>query len=257
MSRSLPIALGVALTACVSGSTLEDFDAGEDPLIDSGSTRDAGRDAPSRDTSTNETGNCTLGTPDRCGTCETKCPGLDDARSERTCSDATSAGTCGITCKGEAYDLDGQPANGCEAEDLPVQDTEATAVATALTGANLNVTAQIYGDGRPHDAAPTSRPLGREDWFKVTATGGTSAMTACLSISNFPADNTYEVCISGDAQNTFPSGSCKAVTPASQTGAERCVSPPAPAPSSGVFLVRIRKSNGSNTPNKYALYLAH
>jgi hypothetical protein len=213
--------------------------------------RDGGADA--------EAGACTLGTPDHCGKCDTSCPGTDDAHTQRTCSDATPFGICGITCKGEFYDLDGSDANGCEAEDATVQDTEATAVAVSLPDANpKNIDGQMYGDGRPHDAAPVSRPFGRDDYYKVTATGTGSpsnTMTACLSITNFPADNTFEVCIKADGAASFAPASCKSVNPQSQS-ADRCVTPPG-NPDIGTFFVRVRKTAGSNTANKYALYLVH
>ncbi len=207
---------------------------------------------------------CTLGTPDHCGTCTTVCPGVDNASTQRTCA----ASTCGLTCKGEFYDLDGNAANGCEAEDQPVQDASGTAVAVALPDVNngtgstacdgatnpCTVLGQIYSDQRTHDSAPTSRPLGREDWYRVTATGNGSPnnnVTACLGITNYPADNQYEVCI-GENNSTSPTTCMTATGGASSV----CVAPAA-ATSTGTFYVRIRKVAGTNTANQYALFLVH
>jgi hypothetical protein len=179
------------------------------------------------------------------------------------CSDATSSATCLLTCKGEYYDVNGNADDGCESQDPTVQDTVATAVAVNLPDMNdptnktnpLNVLGYVYGDGRPHDAAPTSRPFGREDWFHVTAVGnGTGqGMVACLGITDFPPDDSFEVCISDNGGSTFPSAGCKPVTGGAPSV---CVSPTG-APNAGVYYVRVRKTAGSNTQNGYALYLRH
>jgi hypothetical protein len=157
--------------------------------------------------------------------------------------------------------------DGCEAEDLPIQDSSLTAVKITLPDVNnggtgamacnnatnpCTVAAQIYSDTRKHENAPTNRPLGREDWYEVTATGagGPNNVGACLGITNFPADNQYEVCISnnGSANPT----TCMTVQ---GSGPSACVAPP--ATSSGVFFVKVRKIAGMNTMNDYALYLVH
>ena len=208
---------------------------------------------------------CMLGTPDHCGSCTMACPGMDGASTQRTCSGSTSTATCGIVCGGEFYDVDGNAANGCEAEDVPVQDTAGTAVAIMLpnvtggtgacTGANnpCTQTGQIYGDARFHEEPPLSRVLGRDDWYVVTAVGAGAGgtMVACLGITNFPADNRYEVCI-GNSGSTTPT-SCMTVIGG---GSSVCVSPPTPA-DAGTFFVRISKASGSLTLNKYALYVSH
>ena len=211
---------------------------------------------------------CTLGTAEHCGTCATTCPGSDDVGTTRICTTATASGVCDILCKGEYYDLDGQLANGCEALDLPVQDSAATAVAVGLgayTGGDgsaacdgtvtpCTLLGQIYSDNRAHDAAPTSRPLGRDDWYVVTASGTAGPHNnfgTCLGISNFPTDDTYSICVS-DNGSQDPT-TCASVTGA---GASGCVNP-ATAADVGTFYIRISKSGGSNTANRYALYLEH
>jgi hypothetical protein len=209
-------------------------------------------------------GACTLGSAEHCGTCTTVCPpGGDDGGTLRTCSAATAFGMCGIVCRDEYYDLDGQLANGCEALDEPIQDTTITAVAITLgnvpntIGNNpQNLTGQVHSDQRTHEKAPTTRPLGREDWWKVTAVGAgdsASGMTACLGITNYPADARYEVCISDSNQATFATQGCQT---ASGGGASVCVTPPA-ATDAGLYYVRVRKLAGTNTPNLFALYLKH
>lgn len=206
---------------------------------------------------------CTLGSAEHCGTCTTVCPpGGDDGGTLRTCSEATAFGMCGIVCKGESYDQDGQLANGCEALDEPIQDTSITAVTVTLgnvpntLGNNpQNLTGKVYADQRTHAQAPTARPLGREDWWKVTAVGAgdtASGMTACLGITNYPTDARYEVCISDNNMATFGTGCQTAIG----GGASVCVTPPA-ATDAGLYYVRVRKVAGTNTPNLFALYLKH
>jgi hypothetical protein len=210
---------------------------------------------------------CVLGTADHCGTCDTVCPGMDSASTLRTCSSNTATGTCNITCRGEFYDLDGDATNGCEAEDQPPQDMVVTAVMIALPNVNngsgstacdgatnpCTHAAQIYSDTRLHENAPTMRGLGREDWYQLVATGagGSGQVGACLGITNFPADDRFEICI-GDNGSTNPTTCATAIGSTPST----CVAPPTAA-DSGTFYIRLRKLSGSNTANKYALYVQH
>lgn len=204
---------------------------------------------------------CTLGSADHCGTCSTVCPGTDDVGTLRTCSDSNSAGMCSIECKGELYDLDGKDTNGCEASDPVVQDSSTTAVPKTLpTGNNpLNLVGTIFGDTRVHDTAPTARPLGREDWYAVTTVGvgkngSTSALSACLGITNFPTDNTFEVCTSESGMTIFDVAECVKVVGGA---ASACIHPATGANLTGPFYVRVRKLEGTNVALGYALYLEH
>jgi hypothetical protein len=206
---------------------------------------------------------CMPGTPDHCTMCGAACPGVDNAGTLRTCTNST----CSFSCKGEYYDLNGDMMDGCEAEDLPIQDSSLLAVSIVLPDVNnggtgampcndatnpCTKTARIYSDTRKHENAPTNRPLGREDWFKVTANGAGSPnnVGACLGITNFPTDNQYEICIS----NSGSSNPTTCMT-AQGGGTSACVSPP--ATSTGVFYLKVRKIAGMNTSNDYALYLVH
>jgi hypothetical protein len=208
---------------------------------------------------------CTLGTPDHCGACSTKCPGPDDATTSRTCSDATASAQCDILCHGEYYDLDGDPTNGCEALDAVIQDTPATAVPITLPDVvdptyktnPRNLVEQIYSDMRKHDAPPVLRPLGRDDYWAVTAVGvgdPNSGMAACLGITNYPADNQYQVCISDIGSTTFSPAGC-GVAMGGQSS--QCVTPPAMTDAGGPYYVRVHKVAGTNTPLEYALFLTH
>ncbi|MBS2014132.1 MAG: hypothetical protein JST00_14675 [Deltaproteobacteria bacterium] len=212
---------------------------------------------------------CTLGTVEHCGECNVKCPGADDEHTTRTCRDATRSATCELICHGEFYDVDGKLENGCEAEDSPVQDSAATAVAITLPDVvndatmksnPYNVTAAAYHDGRYHDDEGGTRSVAREDWFRVTAVGAgnpANTMTACLSAVSFPTDNELEVCITANGATNFTGAVCKTlvVTP-DGGGGSQCVNPPG-NPNNGTFLVRVRKTKGAPTANKYALFLNH
>jgi hypothetical protein len=146
-----------------------------------------------------------------------------------------------------------------------VQDSAQSAVAITLDDV-VNDPMQIrnphnqigfaYGDARRHESAPTTRPNGRADWYQVTVNGAgdpAHGMIACLGITNFPSDDWFELCISDDGESTFYSAGCDAV----QGGATSlCLNPPAMT-DAGVYYVRVRKLNGSNTANGYALYLSH
>jgi hypothetical protein len=210
---------------------------------------------------------CNLGDPDHCGTCTTVCPpGQDDGGTLRTCSAATAFGKCDYQCRGEYYDIDGKIANGCEAQDLPIQDSPATAVVKNLAdgalipspspdGTNpINFTGQVFGDVKDHETPPTQRPNGREDWYKVMATGngdGAKNIEACLGITNFPTDNMFEICLSTSA--TFTSINCKTVTGG---GASMCVAPAIDG--TATYYVRVRRLSGATyTSNQYALYIDH
>ncbi len=213
-----------------------------------------------------DAGGCTLGTADHCGTCGTSCPGVDDVGTSRVCLSGTA---CDIYCKGEHYDVDTQVDSGCEAEDLPVQDTLATAAPVGLpayaaggTGAELcdgstnpcTVGGQTYGDARVHDSAPQFRALGRDDWFKVTASSTASpnnVLKSCLWIGNFPVDNSFSLCVSEAGGQSVDT--CANVTGG---GSSACVQPAGGA-DVGIFYVRVQRLAGSITPNHYALYLEH
>jgi hypothetical protein len=213
---------------------------------------------------------CMLGTPDNCTACGMSCPGVDNAGTARTCGSADGGGgdACGILCKGDFYDVDGDATTGCEFED-PDQNSVALAVAVMLpniataTGGTCDNTnngctavRSIGSDTREHDSPPTSRPLGLVDWWVITAagTGTSNPMTACLSISNFdwPTDNLYEVCIAPTSGSMTPT-ICKTAMP--RVGGV-CVSPTG-NPDSGTFYITVTKTAGSPTALGYGLYLEH
>lgn len=166
---------------------------------------------------------------------------------------------------GNAYDLDGDLATGCEALDQPEQSTAALAVPISLPDANdpdhqsnpLSVTAFAYGDDRAHEPPPAQRPMGLPDWWSVTAVGEgdlNSGMVACLGVVNFPADTRMELCISDIGTTSFTASSCEV---AEGTGPSVCVEPPSGTDAGGPYHVRVRLLEGTRTANGYALFLKH
>jgi hypothetical protein len=203
---------------------------------------------------------CVLGTGDHCGGCGKSCPpGMDDARTLRTCSDATLSGVCSLACRGEWYDIDGQSTNGCEAEDAPAQDSIGTALELTLpdgTASERNIVAKLYSDARAHEQPPLTRTLGRDDFYRIIALGNgkpTQGMAACLGIVNFPTDNRFEACITDNGSTAFAVAACQT---ALGGGSSVCVVPPAGG-NAGTYYVRVRKLGGSHNSLQYALFLDH
>ncbi len=243
-----------AVAACANGGDT----SGDHGAADGGSTNDAG--SASESGGGNDSGMCMLGSITDCGACGKACATTDMKTALATCSDATMTATCDIECTGEHYDLDGKADNGCETDDVPIQDTATTAVAVMLPDANAkNIVAPLYGDKRAHDTDVAARALGREDWFVVTASGAAAGggMTACLSAGNFPSDNVLEVCITQNGSTTFDAPGCKTYTVANDAGSS-CVNPNGMASNDlGTFYVRVRRTAGTSNANQYALYLRH
>ena len=235
------LCVGACATSTASTRGNNDGDAGDIPIYDAGNASTDGRISTA----------CTLGTPDHCGACGTACPGVDDDGTQRTCSDSTPTATCDFICKGEWYDLDGDAANGCEAQDPIVHDSAEAGVPEVATTAGFTVGAPdwlIYDDARTHDAPPLLRPLGREDWYTLSNPDG--RLKVCLSIANFPSDDQFEVCVTNIGNQNIEASQCKSVMPSSGS---LCVQPA--SSSNGAYWVRVRKIAGSNTTNGYALFL--
>lgn len=199
---------------------------------------------------------CTLGTADHCGSCETVCPGDVDGGTTRVCSDTSTTATCDIVCSGEFYDVNGDINDGCEGEDPIVHDSPDAAVPESATTAGITVGAPdwyAYGDARQHDVAPTARPNGRVDWYAVTNPDAAS-VKACLTISNFPTDDQFQVCITNNNIKNIDPAACKTIT-SSTSGANACVTPSQTVVKNGTYYVQVQKMSGTNTLNGYALFV--
>ena len=261
MHRTLLPFLLVAVAGACSAKGTTDTTSTPDA-----STSDASIDAAKEAASTG----CALGTIQHCGSCNNACPGKTEGNTKVVCSDNTGAGKCGITCSGEAYDIDGKSENGCEEQDPKVQDTAATAVVEGLpsgvdvdggppTGNPLVVEGTLLSDARVHGTDPVDRLLGRDDWYKLSVIGGgdgnLDATTACLSLQDFPKDVSVQVCISNKDEDTFDDMlGCKTVRGGPVNAV--CVTPPTKT-DDGVYYVRLHKVMGGHTAAKYSLTLKH
>lgn len=201
---------------------------------------------------------CQLGLPNSCGTCTDVCPGNDDDRSERICANRT----CGVACKADHYDVDGQAANGCEVtDDLPLHATAETAKQLGevddCDGSGGTENAVLPSDGRKHLAPPEDRSQGVPDFYSVTMNDTWSCQLdpyVRVDAAAMPASVTLEVkltytCAAGGGpfSETFTvSGGSSAETTMSvdcDTGSE-----------SGTLLIEVRKTNGdTHTKEQYTL----
>lgn len=112
-----------------------------------------------------------------CDACGNVCPGYGLPSADATCN----SGTCNFTCRGDSYDVDGNPANGCEVFDSGGAHTQS--LATRLpdrTCSESGVTPPrpLYSAQRIHSPQPF--PAGVFDlstgaapqWWVVKGTGG-------------------------------------------------------------------------------------
>lgn len=121
-------------------------------------------------------------TADRCGSCSNVCPGFGQATANVTCVDPPTS-ACGFTCKGENYDVNNNPADGCERFDgTPPNHTQGTAASRGSkpcddAGSADNFSQVMMSDARVHtNPAITgfnSVTGAAPDWWSVNATGGT------------------------------------------------------------------------------------
>ena len=112
-----------------------------------------------------------------CGACGNVCPGQGNT-SDALCA----AGKCGMTCRGDNYDVDKATNNGCEVSDIvPPGHTQQTATNRGNKPcddgpSSDNFSANVPSDSRVH--ANPNQPLivgnvgAAPDWWQVQADGG-------------------------------------------------------------------------------------
>lgn len=115
--------------------------------------------------------------PANCGTCGNACPGLNQASANVGCNQPT----CTFSCKGEKYDVDGNPANGCEVSDATTGNhTETAAASKGDHGCKDDdpiptISGAIISDTRTHENAAidgfVSATGSAPDYFKIRGTG--------------------------------------------------------------------------------------
>ena len=221
------------------------------PLLDSGLDPDG--PPPTPDAA------CPLGTVDHCSKCGDVCPGKDVKNTVRVCEKSA----CDIQCQGEYYDVDGQISNGCEfTDDTPVHENKYVAVDMGSVDdcAKTKTTSAVMpSDGRKHTSAPTSRPNGREDWFKLHITDTTWCVTEArvdvklsgLSASAAFTVEAYFLCDAGKQTKTITKtgygGNTFTLVPstACTTGSL--------GKDSGSVYVRVAKTSGPHSNGKYTV----
>src|SRR5581483_5904424 len=116
---------------------------------------------------------------DNCGSCGHVCPGISAANDEVGCVN----GGCTFVCKGENYDVNQNPNDGCEVADSPLNNHDSShtiylgSVDCYDGDSNWNPSGIIPSDSRVHqdptvlgfDSSNGDAP----DWFSIYGSGGT------------------------------------------------------------------------------------
>ncbi|MBK8481304.1 MAG: hypothetical protein IPL40_09030 [Proteobacteria bacterium] len=130
---------------------------------------------------------CRTDTVDSCGQCAYRCPGPDDATTMRICE----GNRCGLVCRGTAYDVDGEPSNGCEAQDdlaerqlAPIGDCDSS---------GGSVSGRILSDTRRHAEPPTERADGGPDRYRIPVEDGVCFLDPLISLQVMNAPPGVEV----------------------------------------------------------------
>lgn len=201
---------------------------------------------------------CALGTPENCGYCGDTCqPAADTPATARVCR----SGKCDIECKEEYYDVNTSAADGCEAQDdAPVHDAKSTA--TNMGDVSdcdnaLTTSGTLPSDDRKHQKAPTDRPEGRPDWFKLHIDDDVGCIVnadVVVSLANLPSGATYSV----KAFHVCEDGT--ELTTAAQTGAGGSKVTVAPSTActlmgddSGTLYIEVAKVSGPHSAATYTL----
>lgn len=194
LATGLPLALGLLAAGCGNSTN-------------TGETQDLGGAADL---------GCVLGTD---GKCACACPGQDQKTADVVCGQDMGL-TCQLTCRGENYDVDGKPQNGCEMDHgIFTSHTQATAsdrghLSCFDTGTDT-VLGFLLSDSRVHanpaigsfNATVGSAP----DYYSVQADGGTICVNdydVTFSTSGGGSAQCYQCTITTDkkTQSVMASG---------------------------------------------------
>jgi hypothetical protein len=167
-----------------------------------------------------------------CGACGNSCPGSASSTADVACVDPSTS-TCGISCRGDNYDIDGSAANGCEVAD-PDAANHVQSAATAFPSTDCSDSSSqnsfgglILSDTRPHlnpaVAAFDAKVGAAPHWFSVyssggalceddfalslTVTGGGAVPCYTATILTDKTSSTITATGSGSASSSGPAGS--------------------------------------------------
>lgn len=175
-------------------------------------------------------GSCTaLNTVQNCGGCGQSCPGQGLTTNEVFC-DAASR-TCGMTCRGDNYDVDSNPGNGCELLDsLPPGHSQPTAASRGSKSCSDTTSQDTFNAGVPSDRRAHKNPPvdsfsgsvgAAPDWWLVHGDGGflcvddysvtlrTSggSTSSCYTLTLFTNKTTDSVTVNGSSWGSISGGS--------------------------------------------------
>ena len=158
---------------------------------------------------------------DNCGRCGNACPGVGAASANVACVNAA----CTFTCQGESYDVNGNPADGCEVTDSPVGNhsvqtpTYAGSFSCTDGDSQLHLGGQLPSDARAHvpaivgfSAANGDAP----DFHRIHASGGltcTDDVNVYLQLSGAQHPSCYRMTLTTSVRTqvctTDGNGFCK------------------------------------------------
>jgi hypothetical protein len=163
--------------------------------------------------------------PTHCGDCNTACPGAGSTTANVNCAD----GGCTFSCKGQNYDVDGNPDSGCEVADSPDNHQASTATGLGSRACNDSQTISSMGtlpsDTRVHEnpgvTAFASAQGAAPDFLSVNATGGTLCVNdigvtltvtqapnlACFQLTIVTDNNTWSCTTNASGTCTITQGS--------------------------------------------------
>jgi hypothetical protein len=175
-------------------------------------------------------GGCTaLNTVSNCGACGNSCPGQGLTNNDVSCDAMTR--TCAMTCRGDNYDVDTSPSNGCEVLDsVPPGHSQPTAASRGSkdcydTSSRDTFSAGVPSDKRVHINPPVDSFSGSvgaaPDWWIVHADGGTfciddydvtlttsgGSSSSCYLLTFYTNKTTDSVTVNGASSGSISGGS--------------------------------------------------
>jgi len=202
---------------------------------------------------------CTLGTATNCGYCGEACPpGQETSSTAPVCLDKK----CSIQCKGEYYDVNADPKDGCETQDdLPVHDDATSAYDIGKASDcddSKSATGVIPSDDRKHLISPVDRLNGRDDWFKLHIDDKFGCIVNAevkVSLTGLPTGASYRavahwVCDDGNKQLAADSKLGNGGAQLSLAPSTGCTTM---GDDSGTLYIKVSKESGTHSTSSYSI----